>query len=71
MFLQLYRALVRPHLEYASPVWSPSLKKHITTIENVQRRATKLVPNIRNLTYTERLKYLGIPSLEYAEKELT
>ena len=36
-----------------------------TAIENVQRRATKLVPNIRNLTYTERLNYLGIPSLEY------
>ena len=40
-------------------------KKHKTAAENFQKRATKLVPNFRNSTYTERLKYLGIPSLEY------
>ena len=42
MFLHLYKSLVRPHLEYASPVRYPFLKKHQTAIENVQRRATKL-----------------------------
>ena len=65
IFLHLYKSLVRPHLEYASTVWSPHLRKHQIAIENVQRRATKLLSNIQFLPYTDRLKHLGIPSLEY------
>ncbi|MES9884550.1 MAG: reverse transcriptase family protein [Sedimenticola sp.] len=65
VFLNLYKALVRPHLEYASNVWSVIYKKDATLIENVQRRATRLMKNIRHKTYTERLKSLGIPSLQY------
>ena len=42
-----------------------AILKRKNGIEDVQRRATKLVPNIRSSTYTERLKYLGIPPLEY------
>ena len=44
MFCQLFKELVRPHLEYANQVWSPHLQKHKNAIENVQRQATKLVP---------------------------
>ena len=40
-FRMLYVSLVRPHLEYADPVWNPYLKKTIDMIENIQRRATK------------------------------
>ena len=65
MFLNLYKALVRPHLEYASPVWSPFLRKQQVAIENVQRRATKLLKNISQLSYKDRLLHLGLPSLEY------
>ena len=40
--LQLYFSLVRPHLEYASPVWSPYMQKHIKQLKNVAlRMATK------------------------------
>ena len=65
MFLQLYKSLVRPHLEYASQVWSPYLKKHQIALENVRRRATKLIKNLSQLSYKERLLQLGLPSLEY------
>lgn len=40
-------------------------KKDKIIIENVQRRATKLVPSCKNLSYTQRLRKLGLPTLEY------
>ncbi len=61
----LFQALVRPNLEYAEAVWSPYLKKDIESLENVQRRATKQVPSLANLDYTERLKKLKMPTLKY------
>ena len=64
-FKQLFVAIVRPHLEYGAPVWNPYLKKHITLIERVQRRATKLIPGLSAKPYKERLKILRLPTLEY------
>ena len=64
-FRSLYTAFVRPHLEYAQSVWQPKLRKYVNLIENVQRRATKLVKGCRNLPYGDRLKILEIPSLEF------
>ena len=40
-----YKAIVRPHVEYASSVWDPHLKKHVKQIEGVQRRAARFVKN--------------------------
>jgi hypothetical protein len=68
VFLQLYKALVRPHLEYASCVWAPYLKRDIDALEWVQRRATKMVPGIRDLPYSERLRVLELPTLLYRRK---
>ena len=65
IFMNLFKSLVRTHLEYASPVGSPVFKKDRIAIENVQRRATKLVRCILHLPYSERLRALGLPSLEY------
>ena len=65
MFLTLYKSLVRPHLEYASVIWSPKFKKDKIVIGNVQRRATRLVQSLKTLTYKERLIKLGLPTLEY------
>ena len=60
----LYKALVRPYLEYYSLVWSPYLKKHIISVDNVQRRVTKMIPTISALTYEERLKRTGLITQE-------
>lgn len=65
IFKKLYTTLVRPHLEYATAVWSPQNKKDIMRIESVQRRATKMVPTLREGSYEERLKTLQLPTLEY------
>merc|ERR1739841_98459 len=67
-FKRLYTSLVRPHIEYAQAVWLPYLEKHIKMLENVQIRATKLVDNIGDLDYTERLKKLELPSLRYRRR---
>ena len=65
MFKLLFKSLIRPHLEYASPIWSPITKGEIKRIEGVQRRATKLVPELQNLPYNDRLQQLGLPTLQY------
>ena len=65
MFLQLFKSLVRPHLEYGSTVWSVANKKEAIIIENVQRRATRLIKEIQHLSYGNILKHLGLPTLQY------
>ena len=65
IFVKLFTAFVRPHLEYAQAVWSPNLKKHADSIENVQIRATKLVDGFKDMTYEERLRKLNLPTLAY------
>ena len=64
-FKKLFTALVRPHVEYAQSVWSPHWDKDITRIENVQRRATKQIPGLADLSYDDRLRSLHMPTLVY------
>ena len=64
---KLYKAIVRPHLEYANVIWHPIYKRQIELLERVQRRFTKLIPSIKDLPYTERLKILKLPSIKYRQ----
>ena len=64
VILSLYKTLVRPKLEYCIQAWRPHFKKDINLLENVQRRATRLVHSIRDLPYERRLEILGLTTLE-------
>ena len=65
ILVPLFIGLVRPILEYANPVWSPMYRKDIDRIEKIQRNFTKRICGLNHLDYTERLKNLNLPSLEY------
>ena len=67
-FMNLYKTLVRPKVEYCMTVAQPVFKKDKEKIERVQRRATKLVKGMENKAYSERLEELKLPSLEYRRK---
>ena len=64
-FVQLYKAMVRPVLEYGQSVWQPAQKTLRQDLEDVQRRATKMIAKLKHLPYNVRLATLKLPSLEY------
>ena len=51
-------------MDYAMQFWSPYYRMDIDELEAVQRRMTKMIQGIGNLTYKDRLKYLNLHSLE-------
>ena len=64
LFIPLYKEIVRPHLEYCIQAWRTYCKKDIDTLEHIQRRATKIIPELRDLSYEECLKECGLTTLE-------
>ena len=55
----------RPILEYGHSVWHPYSKMLQREVEDVQRRATKMLSELRDKPYPERLALLKLPSLEH------
>src|SRR5271163_3188495 len=66
--MQLYKSLVRPHLDYCIQAWRPHYVKDIELIERVQRRATRMVAGCKELTYEKRLEVLNLTTLETRRK---
>ena len=64
LIVPLHKAIVRPHLQYCIQAWSPYLRKDTYILEKIQRRATKLLPELIDLRYEERLKECGLTTLE-------
>ena len=64
LIVPLYKAIVRPHLEYCIQAWMPYRKTDIDKLERIQRRATKMIPELRNLSYDSRLLQCGLTILE-------
>ena len=55
---------MRPILEYCLSVWNPYAKVSARKIEQIQRWATKMVENLKDISYPERLRIMGIPTLQ-------
>jgi len=67
-FKILYKTYIRLHIEYCVQAWSPYYAKDIDMLEKIQHHATKLIPQLANLPYEERIQNLNMYSL-YCRRE--
>ena len=66
-----YKALVRPLLEYAAPVWDPYTENEIEALEKIQRRAARWVTSRHRQTscVDSILEQLDWPTLQLRSKK--
>jgi len=59
---KLYKTYIRPHIEFAIPVWNPYRQKDIEKLEEVQRRVSKIPTQLSKMQYEDRIKRMGLTS---------
>ena len=64
IIVPLYKAIFILHLEYCIQAWRPYRKKDIDKLGRLQRRATKIIPELRDLSYESRLLQRDLTTLE-------
>ena len=64
LIVPLYKSIVRKNFEYCIQAWRPYHKKDIDKLERIQRRATKMIPELRDLSYESCLLQCGLTTLE-------
>ena len=62
-----YKTMVRSHINYCCSVCAPYKKGDIEALEKVQKRATKILPTMRHVTYPDRLKACNLTTLHYIQ----
>ena len=62
--LFLLKTHIRPVLEYSSCLWNTGYVSDLRLLENVQRRWTKQIDGLQNVSYAERLKILDLYSVQ-------
>ena len=75
MMRKIITTMIRPKLEYAEVIWSTHThththtKKPVLKLERIHRIATKMVPELEDLTYEERLKQMQLNNIERKERK--
>ncbi len=64
MIKKILTTVIRPKLVYAEVVWCSYKKKNINKLERIQRIATKMVPELKYLSYKDRLKEMQLTTLQ-------
>ena len=65
MFRKLHTSIIRPAMEYGAPAYHPCTRKEVAALEYVQRLGSRMVPELRHLSYPDRCRSLNLFTLEY------
>ena len=65
MYINLYKSLVRPIIEYGNTIWGPHYILDQHSIEQIQRRANRILTGLYDTPYSDRLNILKLPTLQY------